>query len=154
MVDMLNEIYSVFDEVIERHGLEKIRTTGDGYMAASGVPLPREDHAQAIASAAIEMREFLSGWQSPFAQRVQFRMGINSGMVLGGVIGRRKFSYDVWGDTVNVASRMESHGEPGPIQIGPATYQLVRDQFVCTPRGMVEIKGKGKMETWFLERAR
>lgn len=150
LVTVLNEVYTCFDDVMERYGLEKIRTTGDGYMAASGVPVPRPDHAQALASAALEMMDFLNRWDSPRAKEILFRMGINSGPVLAGVIGRKKFSYDVWGDPVNVASRMESHGEPGKIQVARATYELLKDEFLLEPRGTVAIKGKGDMETWYL----
>lgn len=150
MVNLLNEIYTHFDNVIDRHGLEKIRTMGDGYMAASGVPMARTDHAHALADAALEMMGFLDTWRSPHANDFEFRMGMNSGPVLAGVIGRKKFSYDVWGDPVNVASRMESHGEPGRIQVSPDTYDLLKDDFVFEPRGRVTIKGKGEMETWYL----
>lgn len=150
MVSLLNEIYTCFDEVVERYGLEKIRTTGDGYMAASGVPTPRPDHAQALAGAALEMMAFLNRWDSPHAGEFHFRMGMNSGAVLAGVIGRKKFSYDVWGDPVNVASRMESHGEPGKIQVSRHTYELLKDDFLLARRGTIAIKGKGEMETWYL----
>jgi guanylate cyclase len=150
MVDLLNEIYTHFDNVIEKYGLEKIRTMGDGYMVASGIPAPRPDHAQALAAAALEMMDFLDRWDSPHADDIEFRMGINSGPVLAGVIGRKKFSYDVWGDPVNVASRMESHGEPGKIQVSRDTYELLKDDFLFEPRGAIAIKGKGDMETWFL----
>ena len=150
MVTILNEIYTYFDDVVERYGLEKIRTMGDGYMVASGVPTPRPDHAHALAAAALDMMAFLDVWDSPHVADIEFRMGINSGPVLAGVIGRKKFSYDVWGDPVNVASRMESHGEPGRIQISRATYDLIRDDFLFEPRGVISIKGKGEMETWYL----
>jgi len=123
---------------------------GDGYMVASGVPTPRPDHAHALAAAALDMMAFLDVWDSPHVADIEFRMGINSGPVLAGVIGRKKFSYDVWGDPVNVASRMESHGEPGRIQISRATYDLIRDDFLFEPRGVISIKGKGEMETWYL----
>ncbi len=150
LVTMLNDIYTCFDDVVEKFGLEKIRTMGDGYMAASGVPVPRADHAPALARAALEMMTFLDRWESPYADDIRFRMGINSGPVLAGVIGRKKFSYDVWGDPVNVASRMESHADPGRIQVSRDTYELLKDEFVLEPRGSVAIKGKGEMETWYL----
>ena len=150
MVTLLNEIYSYFDDVVDRYGLEKIRTMGDGYMLASGVPTPRPDHAHALAGAALEMMAFLDQWQSPRAAEIEFRMGINSGPVLAGVIGRKKFSYDVWGDPVNIASRMESHGEPGKIQVSRDTHDLLKDDFRFEPRGTITIKGKGEMETWYL----
>lgn len=150
MVTMLNEIYTCFDDVIEAHGLEKIRTMGDGYMVASGVPTPRADHAQALAGAALEMMTFLDRWESPYSDQIRFRMGINSGPVLAGVIGRKKFSYDVWGDPVNVASRMESTADPGMIQVSRDTCELLKDAFVLEPRGTINVKGKGDMETWYL----
>ena len=150
MVTLLNEIYTHFDNVVEFYGLEKIRTMGDGYMVASGVPTARPDHAQALAAAALEMMSFLETWDSPYAGEFEFRMGMNSGPVLAGVIGRKKFSYDVWGDPVNVASRMESHSEPGRIQVTQDTYELLKDDFLFEPRGTVTIKGKGEMKTWWL----
>ncbi|WP_374686476.1 adenylate/guanylate cyclase domain-containing protein [Promineifilum sp.] len=150
MVNLLNEIYTHFDNVVDKYDLEKIRTMGDGYMVASGVPTPRPDHAHALAGAALEMMDFLKSWASPRAAEIQFRMGINTGPVLAGVIGRKKFSYDVWGDPVNIASRMESHGQPGKIQVGRPTYELIKDDFILEPRGTIDVKGIGEMETWFL----
>ncbi len=151
LVEMLNAIYSEFDMIIDRHGLEKIRTMGDGYMVASGVPEPRSDHAQALASAALEMLDFFTRWEASRLHHMSLRIGINSGPVVAGVIGRRKFSYDVWGDTVNVASRMESQGIANRIQISDPTHTLLADQFDMSYRGLIEVKGKGMMETWFLE---
>jgi class 3 adenylate cyclase len=135
---------------MEKYGLEKIRTIGDGYMAVSGLPTPRPDHAHAIADAALEMLAFARGLSSPGERPIVLRIGINSGTIMAGVIGRKKFSYDVWGDPVNVASRMESHGLSNCIQITETTYELIKNDFICAPRGMVEIKGKGEMRTWFL----
>jgi len=150
VVKLLNDLHSGFDVIVARYGLEKIRTIGDGYMLASGVPTPRPDHAHALADAALEMMAFVRECSIPHAPRVHFRMGINSGTIMAGVIGRAKFNYDLWGDPVNVASRMESHGVPDRIQISERTYELIRDDFICEPRGSIVIKGKGTMRTWFL----
>lgn len=147
LVDLLNEIFSYFDELVERHDVEKIKTIGDCYMVASGVPRPRPDHAHVLARLALDMREFVT--QRTFGgHKVSLRIGINSGSVVAGVIGRKKFIYDLWGDAVNTASRMESHGSNGMIQITRATYELIKDDFVCEPRGTVDVKGKGEMEVW------
>jgi guanylate cyclase len=151
MVELLNEIYSHFDSLIEKHGVEKIRTIGDNYMVASGLPRPRADHAQVLARLALEMNAYIASLDPVGDRRLAFRMGINSGPAIAGVIGHKKFAYDVWGDTVNTASRMESQGVPGEIQITGATYALIKDEFECQLHGPVDVKGKGEMETWFLE---
>lgn len=150
MVEMLNEIFSYFDSLLDKYGVEKIRTIGDNYMAASGVPTPRPDHAQALARMALDMCAYIESRPPRNGKRLDFRIGINSGPVIAGVIGKRKFVYDLWGDPVNTASRMESNGMPGRIQITQATYELLKDEFVCEPRGKITIKGKGEMETWYL----
>ena len=150
MVEMLNEIYSHFDSLIIKHGIEKIHTIGDNYMVASGLPQPRDDHAQALARLALEMNAYIAGLPLVGEQRLAFRMGINSGPAVAGVIGQIKFSYDVWGDSVNIASRMESQGVPGKIQITQKTYDLIKDDFQCEYNGSIPVKGKGEMDTWFL----
>lgn len=150
MVLLLNEIYSYFDTLVGKYGVEKIRTIGDNYMVASGVPRPKEDHAQALANMALDMQDYISNLPPRDGKSLNFRIGINSGPLVAGVIGNKKFSYDVWGDAVNIASRMESHSEPGKIQITQSTLELLEEQFLCQPRGSVMIKGKGKMDTWFL----
>jgi guanylate cyclase len=150
LVGLLNEIFSHFDALVEKHGLEKIKTIGDCYMVAAGVPRPRPDHARAIVRLALDMQAYVR--DTPAGGRpLAFRVGINSGPVVAGVIGRKKFIYDLWGDTVNTASRMESHGSAGTVQISRATFLLVKDEFVCVPRGTVAVKGKGPMEVWHVE---
>jgi adenylate cyclase len=154
MVELLNEAFSFFDSLVDKYDLEKIRTIGDNYMVASGVPRRRADHAQALVRMALEMRDFVATYKFRNGQQISFRIGINSGPVIGGVIGKRKFVYDVWGDAVNVASRMESHGTSGTIQITRTTYELIKDEFVCEPRGVMEVKGKGEMEIWLVVAAK
>ena len=150
VVGILDRLFSHFDSLAERYGLEKIKTIGDCYMVAAGVPTPRPDHAQALARMALDMREAMRDADAVGDLGLELRIGINSGPVVAGVIGRKRFLYDLWGDAVNTASRMESHGSPGRIQVTRATYELLRDDFVCEPRGTLEIKGKGSMETWYL----
>ena len=151
MDDLLNEVFSFFDTLADKYSLEKIRTIGGNYMIASGVPVPRADHAHALVGMALEMMSHVGENRGGHDLKLQFRLGMNSGPAVAGVIGRQKFHYDLWGDAVNTASRMESHGVPGKIQIARPTYDLIKDDFVCVPRGLVEVKGKGQMETWFLE---
>jgi adenylate cyclase len=150
VVGVLDDLFSHFDSLAERYGLEKIKTIGDCYMVAAGVPSPRPDHARALALMALDMLDAmrLGGAMGDLA--MELRIGINSGPVVAGVIGRKRFLYDLWGDAVNTASRMESHGTPGRIQITRATFELLNDEFRCEPRGTVAIKGKGHMETWYL----
>jgi adenylate cyclase len=150
MVELLNEAFSFFDSLLDKYGVEKIRTIGDSYMVASGVPKGRSDHAQALVCMALEMRDFIAKHIFHNGKRISFRIGINSGSMIAGVIGKRKFVYDVWGDAVNIASRMESHGMGGTIQITRATYDLIKDEFICKPRGTVNVKGKGEMEVWLV----
>ena len=149
LVELLNEVFSHFDSLVEKYGLEKIKTIGDCYMVAAGIPRSRADHAQALTAMALEMRDYVSLHEFQ-GRKLTFRIGMNSGPVVAGVIGRKKFTYDLWGDAVNTASRMESHGQGGIIQITRATYELVKDDFVCEPRGTVNVKGKGEMEVWFV----
>jgi guanylate cyclase len=147
LVALLNEVFICFDELVERHGLEKIKTIGDCYMVASGVPRARQDHAEVLVQMALEMRELMAA-RTFAGRRLLFRIGVNSGPVVAGVIGRKKFAYDLWGDAVNTASRMESHGTPGEIQITRSTYERVGERFVCEALGSIEIKGKGPMDVW------
>ncbi|TMK34835.1 MAG: adenylate/guanylate cyclase domain-containing protein [Actinobacteria bacterium] len=150
VVGILDQLFSRFDTLLETHGLEKIKTIGDCYMAAAGVPDPSPDHARRAALLALDMREAVAASAVGDGFGLELRIGINSGPVIAGVIGSKRFLYDLWGDAVNTASRMESHGTPGEIQITRATYELLKDEFVCRPRGTIEVKGKGLMETWYL----
>jgi adenylate cyclase len=150
LVRFLNRVYTQLDSLVERHDLEKIKTTGDAYMVVSGVPEPVPDHAAALADLAIDMRDALVGLVDPKGRPVPVRIGIASGPVVAGVVGTRKFFYDVWGDAVNTASRMESTGESGKIQVAPATRKLLVGQFELVERGVIEVRGKGPMQTWFL----
>jgi guanylate cyclase len=154
VVSLLDDLFSHFDTLADRHGLEKIKTIGDCYMVAAGVPTPRPDHARALALMAIDMQKAMASADEVGHLGLELRIGINSGPVVAGVIGRKRFLYDLWGDAVNTASRMESHGAPGQIQITAATKDLLEDEFVCEPRGTIPIKGKGEVETWYLVGAR
>jgi adenylate cyclase len=154
MVGMLDRLFSRFDALVERHGLEKIKTIGDCYMAAAGVPNPDPDHAPKAARLALDMRDELAASEQAGLPALELRIGINSGPVVAGVIGTKRFLYDLWGDAVNTASRMESHGTPGEIQITRATCELLKDEFLCRRRGTIDVKGKGEMETWYLVGAR
>ena len=150
VVELLDRLFSHFDTLTERHGLEKIKTIGDAYMVAAGVPIRRPDHARAIAQLALDMVESASPDGLCGDLDLQLRIGINSGPVVAGVIGRRKFLYDLWGDAVNIASRMESAGTPGRIQVTRHTYELLKDEFELELRGTIAVKGMGEMETWYL----
>jgi class 3 adenylate cyclase len=150
LVDLLNRIFSIFDNLAERFGLEKIKTIGDAYMVAAGLPLTRTDHANAIADMALAMQTAVRHFHSDFGENLQIRIGINSGSAVAGVIGTKKFIYDLWGDTVNVANRMESSGRPNRIQVTEATYELLRHHYTFVERGKVNVKGKGPMQTYWL----
>jgi guanylate cyclase len=154
VVGMLDHLFSHFDTLVERHGLEKIKTIGDCYMAAAGVPDPRTDHARRAALLALDMRDAVTTSGIAGDLGLKLRIGINSGPVVAGVIGTKRFLYDLWGDAVNVASRMETNSTPGEIQITRSTYELLKDEFECTPRGTIDVKGKGPMETWYLMSSR
>ena len=150
LVYLLNEIFSSFDELTEKHGLEKIKTIGDAYMVAGGIPIARPDHAEASAEMALDMLVAIDELNVKLEATFDLRIGINSGPVVAGVIGTKKFIYDLWGNAVNTASRMESHGVPGRIQVSFYTYELLRDKYEFEDRGMIDIKGQGEMRTYFL----
>lgn len=150
LVHMLNEIFSEFDRLVDHYGLEKIKTIGDSYMAVGGLPVPRSDHAEAIASMALDMQQSICRFIRPDGNPFQMRIGMHTGQAVAGVIGTKKFIYDLWGDTVNIASRMESHGIAGCIQVTDVTYQILKNKFQFDPQRTIEIKGKGEMTTYFL----
>ena len=150
VVGMLDHLFTHFDLLADRYGVEKIKTIGDAYMVAAGIPTPRPDHARAMALMALDMRDAMRTADAVGHLGLELRIGINSGPVVAGVIGRKRFLYDLWGDAVNMASRMESHGTPGRIQVTRATYELLADDFEFERRGTIAIKGKGDVETWYL----
>jgi class 3 adenylate cyclase len=150
VVQVLDDLFTAFDELARRHGLEKIKTVGDAYMVAGGLPTPRPDHAQAVAEMALALREEVGRHRDPTGQPLAVRIGIDTGPVVAGVIGSSKFSYDLWGDTVNTASRMEATGVAGCIQVTDRTYRRLRDGYRLECRGPIRVKGKGELVTWFL----
>lgn len=151
LVKLLNEVFSYFDSLVAELGIEKIKTIGDCYMVAAGVPRQRADHAQVLTRMALRIQSELATRRFGAGLQLSFRIGINSGPVVAGVIGHKKFIYDLWGDAVNTASRMESHGSAGTIHITQATYDLISKEFVCESRGMIAVKGKGEMPVWIVK---
>jgi guanylate cyclase len=154
VVAVLNEIFSAFDDLADHHGLEKIKTIGDAYMVVAGLPVPRADHEAAVAEMALDMRAAVKKLGSERGVELSIRVGIDSGPVVAGVIGRRKFSYDVWGSTVNMASRMESHGVADGIQVTERVYERLRERFEFSERGPIEVKGIGSTNAYLLLRPR
>jgi class 3 adenylate cyclase len=150
VVQVLDDLFSAFDELARQRGLEKIKTIGDAYMVVGGLPNPRPDHAEAVAEMALAMREEVARRTDPGGRPLAVRIGIDTGPVVAGVIGRSRFSYDLWGDTVNTASHMESHGVTGCIQVTARTYERLRDGFRFQRRGPIAVKGKGEMVTYLL----
>jgi class 3 adenylate cyclase len=150
LVALLDRVFAHWDALAAEHAVEKIKTIGDAYMVASGIPVAREDHAESIAELALRMGPEVKHVAADNGLELEVRIGIDTGPVIAGVIGRAKFSYDLWGDTVNTASRMESHAEPGTIQVTERTYDRLRERYELAPRGTIEVKGKSPMATYLL----
>jgi class 3 adenylate cyclase len=155
LVEELNRCFMAFDEIIERHNLEKIKTIGDAYMCAGGIPTANATNARDAVLAGLEIQAFMQTMKAEKEAKGEpcweLRIGIHTGPVVAGVVGKKKFAYDIWGDTVNIASRMETSGEPGKVNISGATYELVKDQFTCTHRGKISAKNKGEVDMYFVE---
>ena len=149
LIELLNRVFSTFDELAEQYGVEKIKTIGDAYMVAGGLPEPCSDHLDSLASMALAMLDRLRDLNSEF-DGLSLRIGLHTGHVIAGVIGIRKFIYDIWGDTVNTASRLESHGVPGRVHVSDTVYEQLKGRFAFEPRGLVELKGRAPMQTFFL----
>jgi len=150
LVMLLNNVFSVFDELLVKHSLEKIKTIGDNYMLAGGLPEPSNNHAESVAEMALDMLEILPKIKTETQNSMQIRIGINSGPVSAGVIGKKKFIYDLWGDTVNVASRMEAYGKHNHIHVSEKSYKILKDMYLFKKRKPLDIPGKGKMQTYFI----
>jgi class 3 adenylate cyclase len=156
LVETIDYYFSKFDAIVEKYGLEKIKTVGDSYMCAGGLPFPTSDHADKMVNAAIEIAQFVQESKKHHDEdlvRLDIRIGINTGPVVAGVVGTKKFAYDIWGDTVNIASRMESNSEPGRINVSENTYELVKHAFDCESRGEIHMKNRGNMKMYFVNHA-
>jgi class 3 adenylate cyclase len=150
LVDIIDDIFGKFDLIVDNLGLEKIKTIGDAYMIVGGVPIENNNHAELISNAALEMQRAIKSFNKEKNENLNIRIGIHTGPLIAGVIGNKKLTYDIWGDTVNIASRMESHSENGKIQISETTYNLIKGKFLTEERGKIDIKGKGEMRTFYL----
>jgi class 3 adenylate cyclase len=155
LVDEIDFCFRAFDEIVEKYGIEKIKTIGDSYFCASGLPVPCHNHAEDIVNAAIEIAQFMNRRKAEKEAKREIpfetRIGIHTGPVVAGVVGAKKFAYDIWGDTVNIAARMEQNSEPGKINISGATYKLMKDKFTCIHRGKIQAKNKGEIDMYFVE---
>ena len=152
LVEKLNALYTCFDDLLDNYHIEKIKTIGDALMLVAGVPEPRGDHAEEMANMALDMIDELHAFNKKYGEELDIRIGLHSGPLVAGVIGKKKFAYDLWGDAVNTASRMESHGIPGCIQVSESTYNLVKGKFHLDARGTIQVKGKGEMGTFILKK--
>jgi class 3 adenylate cyclase len=155
LVNEINECFSAFDRIMEQYGVEKIKTIGDAYMAAGGLPTPNATNPVDVVNAALAIRDFMQTYEARKTaageEFFRIRIGIHTGPVVAGIVGVKKFAYDIWGDTVNTSSRMESSGETDRINISGSTYELVKDKFICTYRGKLEAKNKGAIDMYFVE---
>ncbi|MBD0293639.1 MAG: adenylate/guanylate cyclase domain-containing protein [Flavisolibacter sp.] len=153
LVSELNEVFTAFDRIIQKYEIEKIKTIGDAYMCAGGLPVPNNTHPKDVVNAALEMRDYIHQCNENRQDDIVFevRLGISTGPVISGIVGLKKFAYDIWGDTVNIAARMETCSEPGRINISGATYELIKDDFYCTYRGKINAKNKGEVDMYFVE---
>jgi adenylate cyclase len=151
LINELNELFSEFDDIMEAEGIEKIQTVGDAYLAASGLPEEVPDHAIRCVRAAKKMIDFLNRRNETSAIKWKIRIGIHSGPIAAGVVGKKKFAYDIFGDTINTASRIETAGEEGKINVSAYTYDLIKDQFPCEYRGKISAKGKGDLDMYFVK---
>jgi class 3 adenylate cyclase len=147
----MDHVFSEFDQLTELYGLEKVKTIGDAYMVAGGIPVPTQDHTEQMAEMALAMLPVIKSVNAPGGRQLTVRIGIARGAAVAGIIGKKKFSYDLWGDTVNMASRLESHGMPGCIQVNEAVRRKLAGRYEFESRGLIDIKGQGPTETWFLK---